>query len=69
MMQLFEYVHIDTLKRELIDTNAYKLHASMTERIVFDGHGCQITLKFGFKTKENLNKVLLLYLFPKFHKN
>ena len=38
-------------KRELIDTNAYKLQASLSERVVVDGHGCHTTLHFGVKSR------------------
>ena len=38
-----------TLKRELIDTNAYKLQPYVSERVVVDGHGCYIALHFGVK--------------------
>ena len=30
--------YINTLKRELDDTNAYKLKPSLSERVVVDGH-------------------------------
>ena len=30
---------VDTLKRELIGTYAYKLQASLAEKVVVDGHG------------------------------
>ena len=33
--------YINTLKCELVDTNAYKLQPSLSERVVVDGHGCQ----------------------------
>ena len=49
--------YIDTLKRKLIDTNAYKLQASLSERVVVDGHGYHIALHFGIKAKENQDKV------------
>ena len=32
--------YINTLRRELVDTNAYKLQPSLSERVVVDGHGC-----------------------------
>ena len=32
--------YINTLKRELVDTNAYKLQPSLSERVVVDGHYC-----------------------------
>ena len=31
--------HIYTLKRELVDTNAFNLQPSLSERVVVDGHG------------------------------
>ena len=51
--------YVDTLKCELIDTNAYKLN----------GHGCSTTLHFGAKVKENQDNVPTLYWLPKLHKN
>ena len=36
--------YADTLERELIGTNAYKLQASLTEKFVVDGHGCHTVL-------------------------
>ena len=61
--------YIDTLKRELVDTNAYKLQPSLSERVVVDGHGCHTALHFGVKAKENQDKVPTLYLLPKLNKN
>ena len=49
--------YIDTLKRELVDTNAYKLQPSLSERVIVDGHGCHTALHFGVKAKENQDKV------------
>ena len=43
----------NTLKRELFDTNAYKLQTSMSERVIVDGHGCHTALHFGVKAKES----------------
>ena len=40
---------IYTLKRELIDTNAYKLQAFLSERVVVDGHGFHTALHFAVK--------------------
>ena len=60
--------YINTLKRELVDTNAYKLQPSLSERMIVDGHGCQTALHFGFKAIENQDKVPTLYLLPKLHK-
>ena len=60
--------YINTLKRELVDTNAYKLQSSLSERVIVDGHGCHTALHFGVKAKENQDKVPMLYLLPKLHK-
>ena len=61
--------YIKTLKRELVDTNAYKLQPSLSKRVIVDGHGCRTALHFGVKAKENQDKVLTLYRLPKLHKN
>ena len=61
--------YINTLKRELVDTNAYKLQPSLSERVIVDGHGCHTALHFGVKAKENHDKVPTLYWLPKLHKN
>ena len=53
---------------ELVDTNAYKLQPSLSERVIVDGHGCHTALHFGVKAKENQDKVPTLYLLPKLHK-
>ena len=53
----------------LIDTNAYKLQASLSERVVVDGHGCHTVLHFGVKAKERQVKVPTLYWLPKHHKH
>ena len=60
--------YINTLKCELVDTNAYKLQHSLSKRVIVDGHGCHTTLHFGVKAKENQAKVPTLYWLPKFHK-
>ena len=60
--------HINTLKRELVDTNAYKLQPSVSKRVIVDGHGCHSALHFGVKAKENEDKVPTLYWLPKLHK-
>ena len=53
---------------ELVDTNAYKLQPSLSERVFVDGHGCHTALNFGVKAKENQDKVpTLLYWLPKLH--
>ena len=60
--------YINTLKRELVDTNAYKLQPSLSERVIVDWHGCHTALHFGVKAKENQDKVPTLYWLPKLHK-
>ena len=50
--------YINTLKRELVDTNAYNLQPSLSERVVVDGHGCHTALHFGVKAKEDQDRVL-----------
>ena len=60
--------YVNTLKRELVDTNAYKLQPSLSERVIVDGHGCHTALHFGVKAKENQAKVPTLYWLPKLHK-
>ena len=61
--------YINTLKCELVDTNAYKLKPSLSERVIVDGYGCHTALLFGVKAKENQDKVPTLYWLPKLHKN
>ena len=61
--------YINTLKRELVDTYAFKLQPSLSERVIFDGHGCHTALNFGIKANENQEKVPTLYWLPKLHKN
>ena len=62
--------YIYTLKRELVDTNAYKLQPSLSVRVIVDGHGCHTALRIvGVKAKENQDKVPTLYWLPKLHKN
>ena len=60
--------YINTLKRELVDSNAYKLQPSLSERVIVDGHGCHTALHFGVKAKENQDKVPMLYWLPKLNK-
>ena len=50
--------YINTLKRELVDTNAYKLQPSLSERVIVDGHGCHTALHFGVKAKKIKKKFL-----------
>ena len=61
--------YINTLKRQLVDTNAYKQQPSLSERVIVDGHGCHTALHVGVKAKENQDKVPMLYWLPKLHKN
>ena len=61
-------LYYNTLKRELVDTNAYKLQHSLSERVIVDGHECNTSLHFGIKDKVNQDKVLTLYWLPKLHK-
>ena len=60
--------YINTLKCELVDTNAYKLQHSLSERVIVDGHGCHTAINFGVKAKENQDKVPTLYWLPNLHK-
>ena len=57
----------NTLKRELIDTDAYKLQPSLSKRVVVNGHGCPTALHFGVKAKGNQDRVPTMYLLPKLH--
>ena len=52
---------------ELIYTFAYKLQASLSERVVVYGHGCHTALHFDVKDKENQDKVPTLYWLPKLY--
>ena len=61
VLQLY---HINTLKRELVNTNAYKLQPSLSESVVDDGHSCHTALHFGATAKENQDKVHTLYWLP-----
>ena len=58
----------NTLERELVDTYAYKLQPSLSERMIVDGHGCHTAQNFGVKAKENQDKVPTLYWLPQLHK-
>ena len=60
--------YINTLKRELVYTNAFELQPSLSERVIVDGHGCHTVLHFGVKAKENQGKVPTLYCLLKLHK-
>ena len=59
---------INTLKRELVDTNAYKLQPFLSERVIVDGHGCRTALHFGVKAKEKHDRVRTLYWLPEINK-
>ena len=61
--------YINTHERELVDTNAYKLQHSLSEKVIVDGNGCHTALHFGIKAKENQDKVPTMYWLPKLHKN
>ena len=39
-------------KRELVETNAYQLQSSLSERVVVDGHGCHTALHCVSKLKK-----------------
>ena len=60
--------YIITLRRELVDTNAYKLQPSLSKRVIVNGHGCHTALNFGVKVKVNQDKVPTLYWLPKLNK-
>ena len=59
--------YVDTLKPEIISTNPYKLQASLSEKVVVDGHGCHTALKLGVKAKENQDKLPTLNWLPNLH--
>ena len=50
--------YINTLKLELVDTNAYKLQPSLSEMVIVDGHGCHTALHFVSKLKKIKTKFL-----------
>ena len=56
--------YINTLKRELVDTNAYKLQPSLSEGVVVGGRGCRAALHFGVRAKENQDRVPTLCWLP-----
>ena len=66
VLQLY---YINTLKRELVDTNAYKFQPSLSERVIVVRHGCHTALYLGVKAKENQDKVPTMYWLPKLHRN
>ena len=49
---MLKMYYVDTLKCELIGTNAYKLQAFLNEKVVVDGHGCHKALQFVSKLKK-----------------
>ena len=55
---------VNTLKRELVDTNAYKLQPSLRTRVVVDGRGCHTALHFGVRAEGNQDRVPMLYWLP-----
>ena len=44
------------------------MQASLSERVVFDEHGCHSALSFNVKAKENQDKLPTLYQLLKLHK-
>ena len=60
--------YTNTLKRELVGPNVYKLQPSLSERVIVDGHGCHTALHFSVKAEENQDKVPTLHWLPKLHK-
>ena len=50
--------YIDSLKCELVDTMAYKLQPSLSERIYVDQHGCHTALHLVSKLKKTKTKFL-----------
>ena len=65
---VWQLYNINTLKRELVDTNVNKLQPSLSERVIVDGNGCHTAPHFGVKAKENQDIVPMLYWLPKLHK-
>ena len=61
--------YINTFKRELVGTNAYKLQPSLSERVIVDGHGCHIALILVSKLKKFKTKFLHYTGYLKLHKN
>ena len=53
---VWQLYYINTLKRELGDSNANKLQRSLSERVIVDGHGCHTALYFGVKSEDNQSK-------------
>ena len=58
VVDVWRLYSIDTLKRELVDTNAYKPQASLNERVVFDEHGCHTDYIWVSKLKKTKTKFL-----------
>ena len=52
--------YINTLKRELVDINAYKLQPSLSERAIVDRHWYHTALHFCVKAEANQDKVTTL---------
>ena len=51
----------DNFKLELIGTNAYILHTSLSGKIVVDGHGYHTALQFGIKAEEKPDNIPTLF--------
>ena len=68
ILVVWRLYYFDTLKRECIDSNAYKLQPSLSERVIVDGHGCHTALHFGVKAKGNQYRVPTLYWLLQLHK-
>ena len=47
-----------TLKSKFIGTHAYNLHASLSERVVVEGHDCHTALMFVSKLKKTKTRFL-----------
>ena len=54
--------YINTLKRELVDTNAYKLQPSLGERVIVDGHGCRMVVIQPYILASKLKKIKKKFL-------
>ena len=60
--------YINTLKHELVDINAYKLHPFLSERVAVEGHCCHTALHVGVKAQEKQDKVPMLHWSSNPHK-
>ena len=69
VLVVWRLYYINTLKREFVDTKAYKLQPSLSERVTVGGYCCHMVLNFSVKAKENQDKNPKLYWLPKLHKN